>query len=52
MTIEYCKTTSMLADAFTKALPTETHKLFKRTMLGELHKDFNVYHNRGASAAA
>ena len=52
LNIECCRATSMIADAFTKALPAEAHMLFKRTMLGELHKDFNEFHNRGASAAA
>ena len=32
--VEYCKTHDMLADAFTKALPPETHARFRQTILG------------------
>ena len=52
MRIEYCKTTAMLADPFTMALPPETFTHFKTTMLGELHKKHDTFHRLPPSAAA
>jgi hypothetical protein len=51
--VEYCPTSQMLADAFTKALPPEMHNHFKRVMLGELYKsNFDVFNPRRAAPAA
>ena len=52
MRIEYCKTTSMLADAFTKALPAAAHHQFKSVMLGELYKQPTYSRISAAPAAA
>ena len=52
MRIEYCSTTAMLADVFTKALPAETHHRFKTAILGEAYKPRYVFHRRTAPAAA
>ena len=50
--IEYCPTTNMLADCFTKALPPETHTRFKKVMLGELYKDYYDVFNQHQEAPA
>ena len=50
--VEYCHTSTMIADAFTKALAPEAHTRFKNLMLGEMYKSQDVHIRVPAPAAA
>ena len=50
--VEYCRTTAMIADAFTKALPSATHHLFKTMMLGEQYKAARNFRTDAAPACS